>query len=550
MAQTDSKRPGYARMARWAWRNMAGVRLRVALRCLCGVARVALSLAFVWLSRSLVDAAVSPGGTSHSLMAMSAALVGLLLAELGLGLLAKSLTQTAEIDMKSSLRLRLFDRIMHSRAVDRQTSHSADMVSRLTDDAKIFCDLVVTNLPLAAVMLVQFAGAFAMFCMLSWQLALCVAAIAPLFLLAGKVHATRTRKLASDIRKAESSMQVAMQEGIYHQSTIQALEAQDFASGKVDAALGAFRSSAVARLRMSLTGQSMAQLGFSCCFLTAFIWSIWHLHSGAITFGSMTAFLQLVSRMQTPVASLSRQVPAIAHAAASVERLMAIDHLPLEKSASTPRIGPHAGVRFNKVKFRYPGADADVLSDFSADFTPGSKTVVMGPTGIGKTTLARLILGQLEPLSGTVSIYCDGAEHLASTATRSLIAFVPQGNSLLSGTIRENLLMAAPAASEQDIAEALHTAAADFVFDLPQGLDTTCGERACTLSEGQAQRIAIARALLRKCPILLLDEFNSSLDQATSHAIIDRLLSDRSDSTIIIIAHHFDTLAPFSVVRL
>ena len=201
-------------------------------------------------------------------------------------------------------------------------------------------------------------------------------------------------------------------------------------------------------------------------------------------------------------------------------------------------------MKLEDVTFAYPDSESPVLSHFSHDFAPGSRTAIVGPTGVGKTTLIRLLLALLKPQSGDIYIYASAAEDdllelkdSVSAATRCNLVYVPQGNSLFSGSIRDNLLMGNPEATEQQLMDVLHIAAADFVRDLPNGLDSQCFEAGAGLSEGQAQRIAIARALLRPGSILLLDEFSSALDANTETLLMERLTSSLPHHTMIFITH-------------
>ena len=178
-----------------------------------------------------------------------------------------------------------------------------------------------------------------------------------------------------------------------------------------------------------------------------------------------------------------------------------------------------------------------MLADFSYDFHPGSLTVIVGETGVGKSTLIKLILSLVQPNEGKISIYNGQDVVEVSPQTRCNFSYVPQGNTLFSGTIRDNLLIGNPNATEEDMRSALHTAVADFVFSLPDGLDTVCGEQGMGLSEGQAQRIAIARGLLRPGNILLLDEPSSALDGETEHELLKRLAAEVKDKTVVMITH-------------
>ena len=253
----------------------------------------------------------------------------------------------------------------------------------------------------------------------------------------------------------------------------------------------------------------------------------------------MTSFLQLVGQIQQPILSLLGSFPSIIYSTASIDRLKEMDHGEGEQSEKCEDITTDdvLGIRMDNVTFRYAKGDRDVVSHFSHDFRPGTKTAILGTTGTGKTTLFRLILNFIQPASGEVTFYGDGFTHVADKSTRTHVVFVPQGNTLISGTIRNNPLMAKPDASDEELQTALYTSCADFVFDLPQGLDTVLSEHGGGLSEGQAQRIAIARGLLRPGAVLLLDEISSALDEATEHELFSRLFAARPSTTMLLITH-------------
>jgi ABC-type multidrug transport system fused ATPase/permease subunit len=217
-------------------------------------------------------------------------------------------------------------------------------------------------------------------------------------------------------------------------------------------------------------------------------------------------------------------VPEVIHATASIDRLEELEQTTQVPTVARTGKTSSKGINFKDVSFRYGKGDREILSHFTHEFKAGSKTAIMGETGIGKTTLFRLILGFIEPTSGQVAM---GGE----------LCFVPQGNTLMSGSIRYNLQLAKPDATDDELREVLYTACADFVFDLPDGLDTELGERGSGLSEGQAQRIAIARGLLHGGDILLLDEISSSLDEETERELYHRLFAVNPQKTILLITH-------------
>ena len=293
----------------------------------------------------------------------------------------------------------------------------------------------------------------------------------------------------------------------------------------------------VQRTRFSVLSRGLVSMGFSAGYLTAFLWGVFSIQGGAITFGVMTAFLQLVGRIQRPLADLARMIPTLVSALTSAERLMELEALPTEPTGDTIRMKGQAGIRFTDVSFQYADGEEEVITHLNENFTPGSITAILGETGAGKTTLIRLILALVKPTAGCVTIYDDEREVEVSPQTRANLVYVPQGNTLFSGTIRDNLLLGRPDATDEELWEVLRVACAEFVLSLPAGLDTLCGEQGGGLSEGQAQRIAIARSLLRPGSILLLDEATSALDPETERRLLERLSETRAGRTMIFITH-------------
>ena len=271
----------------------------------------------------------------------------------------------------------------------------------------------------------------------------------------------------------------------------------------------------------------------------AFVWGGLQLRAGVITFGVMTSFLQLVGQIQHPILNMLNMMPQFFYAMASIDRLNELTTAPEQVSTTDAQqlAGP-VGVVARDISFTYASGDRAVLSHFSHDFRPGSKTAIMGATGIGKTTLFRLMLAFIKPDSGEIAVFCNDKTLLpVDEHTRKHFVFVPQGNTLMSGSVRYNLQLARPEATDEELRQVLHVAMADFVYSLPNGIDTLLGERGVGLSEGQAQRIAIARGLLRPGGIMLLDEISSSLDEQTEHELFSRIFDYCHDKTMIFITH-------------
>ncbi len=533
---------------KYLWHITAGYRHLAALRTLLGIIRVAVMLLFVWLSKTAIDCATGRvDATTSTLTMWFSLMVACLVVDVAISQAVRYIESRATMRMNNSVNRRLFNTLMTLPLVNGQQGfHSGDMLNRLTLDVRTVSSFALSQLPSMVVMMVQLVGSFLFLAWLNPYLALAPVIIMPLCLLAGKLYFRRHRRLTARIREGESDMTVSIQEGLKHRLVIRSLECL----GELDRHIGSIQHSLNTtnreQSRLSTLSGAMTRMGFVIGYLTAFGWSIFSLKAGVITFGTMTAFIQLVSRIQQPIAGLTGYLPSFISTSVAIDRLREIDLPAADDEGAACEPLSSAGVRVSNVSFKYESEGSDILSSFSHDFAPGSRTMIVGETGAGKTTLIKLLLGLLRPDSGSIEIYGDGAApRQVSSATLCNFVYVPQGNSLLHGSIRHNLLLADPRATDDDLARVLHIAAADFVFTLPAGLDTSCDEAGGGLSEGQAQRIAIARALLRPGSVMLLDEFNSALDADTAATLMQRLSDHCPNSTLIIIAHHHSAIASY-----
>ena len=512
-----------------------GFKSKIGLIVLIELAEVLFSLAFVWFSKVVID--IATGERLNNLFYYSILLVSIVVLQIILRMFDIKMRRMSEVRLGNSIRYSVFSRLLYSRWQELSKVHSGDMLTRIIKDTDDVVNMLVTALPLSIAAITQFAGALVILFILDPMLALIIGIGIPLLTLFARMYYTKMRKYTVEVKENESVINSMVEESLMNQVVIRTFERQESELSRLEKLQTKLHNSVEKRTNVSVFANLIMGATFGGGYITAFIWSAYGLAAKTITFGTVTAYLQLVNRIQRPLFDLIRLLPSIVSAKTAVERLVFLTAFELESNEEKIMLDGNITLKMNNIKFAYTNDGKWLFPDFSMEVKPGSMVAITGETGAGKTTLLRLLLALLKPESGTITIENETQTVEVSERTRSNFVYVPQGNSLFSGTIRDNLLLGNSDASDEELLRVLEIASAAFVAELPDGLDTKLGENGAGISEGQAQRIAIARSLLRPGKILLFDEATSALDAETEHNLLVNLKREIGNRTLIFITH-------------
>ena len=523
-------------IARWLWKALRGNRLQACLNASVGLIGVALSLMSVWAMQRAIDTA--SGAREGSIYWAIALMAVIILAEFGVGISRVWIRNILGVKAQNRMQQQLVARLLRSQWQGREAMHSGDIINRLEEDVRQVVTFLTETLPSVLSTLAMFFGSFFYLLDMDVVLACITVGILPLFAAISRIYIAYMRRYSREVRQTDSKIQGLLTETMQHRMLVKTMEAEDQMLRRLDRTQTVLRQWVRKRTKFSVISHFFINIGFSLGYLIAFLWGALRLHAGTLTFGGMTAFLQLVNRIQGPARDITRLAPAFVSVFTATERLMELEDNPEEEQGEPLAVAAPCGISFEGVTFYYDDAQQQpVVKEMNYNFAPATCTAVMGQTGSGKTTLIRLLLSLVYPKEGHIFIYNDkGRKEELSPRHRCNFVYVPQGNTLLSGTLRENLRLGNPDATDEEMLEALRLACADFIDDLPEGLDTQFSEHGGGLSEGQAQRISIARALLRPGSIMLLDEATSALDTQTELRVLENILQ-RHRRTVIIVTH-------------
>lgn len=495
------------------------------------------------VSKKILD--IATGDAAGSLWIAALQIAGIIALQAFMNILYGNICIRAigKIDMK--LKQGLFDSLLHKKYTELNGFHSGEILNRFTSDVDTVIEGVIDIVPSAIALMTRLVAGLVVLFRIDAKFTVAAIAVGCFVFVAGKLYSKHFKHLHKELQSANGVVRSFIQECIENIIVIKSFANDNLIHNRL-------RDRQLEALKLMYKKQDVSNVAntgvyvlFTGCYYAALIWGAVNIGLNNITFGTLTAFLQILDQIKAPMASMSGLVPKFYSMVASAERLIELEKLNDEKSVKTnesvDELYKHfKAIVFDKVDFSY--TDKTVLEQASAQIRKGELVAVAGPSGIGKSTMMKLILGLIEPKAGKVKIAFDDREIEINSGIRGLFAYVPQGNMILSGTIGENIGFCKPNASAQELEKAAQLARiGDFIDTLPDKMNTHIGERGLGLSEGQAQRLSIARALLSDAPILLLDEATSALDEKTEKELIDNIRSLKN-KTCIFISHKHRTI--------
>ena len=529
------------REGKWVLAYIRRYRAVVAVHILLGVLSTAMSLGTSVASKYLIDAVT--GYKSGLIESAAAAMAGMLL----LGILLRSVSARVgariNIRVQNEMQAEVYRSILETAWEPLEQFRPGDLLSRLSGDVGTVAGGVTGFTPGLISGIVQFLGALAIMLWYDPTMALIALIAVPVSAVFSRLLVGRMREHNKQMKAISSDMMSFYEDSLSNITSIKGFDITDLFYRRMLRLQGSYRTEYLDYNRFSVRTSAFLSLMGTAVSAGCFGWGVYRLWSGAITYGSLTMFLQLASALSSSFSALISMVSSAISISTSAGRVMAVTELPAEPSGEAPGALREVSVSLTAAGFSYQNGER-VLTGVDFHAGPDELVALTGPSGEGKTTMLRLLLGLIAPREGKAELRCGERHYALSAATRCAFAYVPQGNSMFAGTIRDNLRLTAPEADDEALWAALRAACADeFVSALPKGLDYAVGGRGKGLSEGQAQRLAIARALLRGAPILLLDEATSALDEATEERLLQSLMNSTYVRTCIFVTHRPGTAA-------
>ena len=522
----------------WLWHQVTRYYRLILLVGLLGLMGSVMSLASSVASKYLIDAVTGYGadiiGRAAVLMA------GMMLGSLVLQAVSSRVSAAVHVRVRNRMQHTTYGRILRASWEALEPFRSGDLLNRLNSDINTVADGVISFLPSLVTSGVKFLGALGIMLYYDPTMALIALIGTPVTILLSRTLIKKLRQHNLTMKELTGEVMSFQEDSFRNLTSIKAFSVTDRYEEEMEKLQGAYAHAYLSYNSFQISMSSLLSLVGMLVTASCFGWGVYRLWTGDITYGSMTMFLQLATTLRgafSALVSLAQQSISIT---TSAGRIMGVEDLPEENNAVPEGFREEKNLRIalEQVSFRYQNGDS-VLHTFDFSALPGDQIAIIGPSGEGKTTLLRLLLGLVEPCEGSAELIGDsGKRYDISAGTRGLFAYVPQGNSIFSGTVAQNLRIVASEATDEELKSVLKTACAwEFVEQFPEGIHHPLGAGGRGISEGQAQRLAIARALLRKAPILLLDEATSGLDVATERRLMENLRSSGLIRTCILVTH-------------
>lgn len=503
-----------------------------ALFAVCGV----LTAVF---AKYIIDSAQA--GDKTALFKNGVILAALILFQTALKVLCKSLEVRVQGKIEISIKTELFSKILKKDYEKITGIHSGELMTRLTSDVSVISDGVITILPSVVAMGTRLVCAFIALFALDKVFSLILLTGGIILFVFTRFFRGKMKFLHKAVQETDGKSRSFMQEAIESLLVIKLFNVGGKMKEQSEELQDENYIAKIKRNRWSIFANIGFSMAFSFGYLFAMLWSAARLSRGAITFGTLTAIIQLVNQVQAPVTSLSGYLPKYYSMLASADRVIEIEEMPESEAKNPPTLDIKKlydeleGIEFSNVTFGY--SNENVIENCSVEIEKGDFVVISGISGIGKSTLFKLMTGVLTPKNGEIIIRSGGRNYPVDKFSRQIFAYVPQGNMLMSGTIRDNIKFVRDNATDGEVMAAARVSCAyNFISELPDGLDTVLMENGKGLSEGQIQRLAVARAVLSGAPVMLLDEATSALDEATEERLLSNIRGLK-DKTCVIISH-------------
>lgn len=503
---------------------------------LVGIITIIASLSFVVLSKRVIDNAID--GDYYKFYYYSAILVLVIAIQIAFSLLSNYIVSYYSNSMANSLRNSLYRHIVFAKWFELKNIHSSDIIIRFIKDVDDIVTLFISSIPKFILAVLQFIVTVIALYYLNPILSILLAVGTPIIAFLGKFYYYKMRKITDEIKVLDSNINKHIQETFINHNVVKAFDRQQYEIEKLSSMQNQLLALVKKRTMFSLYNSGMFSLSFNGGYIGTFLFGGFLLIKKMISFGAFTAYLQLVLRIQRPIQDIIAVIPNFVYARSSFDRLSFLFKIEIENKEKMLLKSGKLSLTINNMTFGYDDDTRNIYDNFNLYVESGQFIAFMGETGSGKTTFIRLLLGFISPTSGFINISDGSNTYLVDDTTRSNFVYVPQGNHLFSGSVRENLLIGNKNASDEKISKAIIVACAEFIYDLPNGLDYIIQENHLSISEGQAQRISIARALLSDSKIMLMDEATSALDEDTEIKLFNNLKKYYRDRIIIFVTHH------------